>query len=424
MRPPESGGAHHRGRRERGRLESEGVRRQRQRPEAGGGERRALARRSARPRARSRPSPVPPSSAAGAAPPPGSASQRVPDGGRSARSVSSSGADTSVAHAAPHCLIASRAWRRSRARCCVPDPGGHPAGALGLERHDAGDAELDGLLDQPAEALAVSRSHRQRELRRTRAALGGLHLHLQAAAGGHQASGARRARRRPGARPARPAGRGGRADDAARPRRARSRRPAAAPGGTSTVITAGPPPRPTSPRPPPASRSTSPAAASTAGTSRPRIVSMPEKMARPPVPERPRRSPAAARCSRCGGCWRGADRRGRAAGRGRRRRRRGSPPRRSRRCARRCAAQPGSPRRSFSIPTARGGARAWPRRSRGCRCRCPRSSTRSPGRRCRSSRVSAARVEPCSPLPNALSGSSTTMGPSPGSGARPRTGRR
>ena len=168
MRPPKSGGAHQRGRRQRGRLESEGVRRQRHRLEAG-------AASAARSCSLSPPSgPIttvtgPPSSAAGAAPPPGSASQRVPDGGRSANSVSSSGADTSVTHAAPHCLTASSARRRSRTKCWSSQPRGDPAGALGLERHDPGDAELDGLLDHPREALPVPRSHRQRKLRRTRA---------------------------------------------------------------------------------------------------------------------------------------------------------------------------------------------------------------------------------------------------------------
>ena len=75
-----------------------------------------------------------------------------------------------------------------------------------------------------------------------------------------------------------------------------------------------------------------------------------------------------------------------------------------RHCDGRCAPATSLASGSISMPMAREPRRAWPRRSRGFRCHC---RGRAPGRRAemhRSSSVRAARVEPCSPLPNAVSG--------------------
>ena len=143
-----------------------------------------------------------------------------------------------------------------------------------------------------------------------------------------------------------------------------------------------------------------------AGTAAPPAVSMPEKMAEAAGRAAPRRSPAAARCSRCGGCWReqvgGAEQRREVAGVAveELRRRRATPLRSAFRRA------TGFASASFSMPTAHGGAELDGGDGEDAAAAAEVEHPIVRGRRCRSSSVSAARVEPCSPLPNALSGSS------------------
>ena len=66
----------------------------------------------------------------------------------------------SISRLRPHCFDASTTARRSRARACSI---GWATAAGGFQRHEAADAQLDRLFDQPFLPLALGQGHAQHE---------------------------------------------------------------------------------------------------------------------------------------------------------------------------------------------------------------------------------------------------------------------
>ena len=348
-----------------------------------------------------------------AAPPPASASQRWP-GQSAARRDSSSDSGSSTPRGPRRAALLDRLERLPPQPLEVlrPDSAGDARRPLRLERNDRGHAELRRLLHQPGEAVAVTRAHRERQLRRPSAPLRCVDLDRPRLARPHQPPPVPTSPRRPAPPPRRPS--------SAR----RTRRWCASP---SSSCPAAPPPR---------------------CPARPGRGSSPPRGHTPPAGVRPlvqhreaRRRPApggtAAASARLhagedrdaagakrrrdrgqqGGVDGAEDVREHQIGRAEQRRQVAGvaveklDASRPRRCAPRCAAATTFASASFSIPIARAAPSFTAAMAR-IPLPLPRSSTRSPGRSCRSSSASAARVEPCSPLPNAVSGSSTTAVPS------------
>ena len=129
------------------------------------------------------------SSMAGGAAPAGSASQPLPWIGRARKASNASGASTVGSPGGAALLGGLEDHAPKLLSVAVAEARGYSSCARGFERNDRADAELHRFFRHPGEPLAISRGHRERQLRLDRLPLGRLDLDHPVGADPHQPPG-------------------------------------------------------------------------------------------------------------------------------------------------------------------------------------------------------------------------------------------